>query len=117
MVVLLPGEPREVGHDDEVGFALVGAAVVQQLLQFGAVCGVRALAFLPEPLDDFVSLTPAVLLACAELRPQAQILGLLLRAHANVDDGADHWSQLSAVLRVRQGDRYSAHGSYSCGPR
>src|SRR6058998_3576483 len=45
--------------------ALVGAAKVQQLLQFGAVRGLRALAFLPEPFDDFVSLAPAVLLAGA----------------------------------------------------
>src|SRR5437660_11308242 len=88
---------------------LVGPAEVQQLLQFGAVRGLRALAFLPEPLDDFVSLAPAVLLAGAQLRRQAQVLSLLLRAHANVDDGANHWSQLNAIGRVRQGDRYAAH--------
>jgi len=42
VVVLLPREPREVVHDDEVDLAFVRPAVFQQLLQFGSVRRFRA---------------------------------------------------------------------------
>src|SRR5262245_51728183 len=61
----------------------------EQVLELAAICRLRALAFLVEPFEDFVSLAAAVLLAGSKLRRQAEILGLLLRADANVDHRAD----------------------------
>ena len=78
--------------------ALVDAAVLQQLLELGANRGLGALALLPEPLEDFVAFTLAVLLARTELRRQTEVLRLLLRAHADVDHGTDHRSQLRLIL-------------------
>jgi hypothetical protein len=93
----------------KLNLALVRAAVLQQCLKLAAVRGLGALAFLVEALEDFVALTAAILLARAELRRQTEVLGLLLRAHADVDHRADHRSQLSAIVGVRQGDRCAAH--------
>ena len=90
MVVLLSREPRQVEDDDEVDLPFVGSAVLQQPLQLRSVGGLGTLAFLPESLENFISLTTTVLFASTELRWQAQILSLLLRADADVSDGADH---------------------------
>ena len=94
VVVLLPREPREVVHDDEVDLALVRAAVLQQRLELAAVRGLGALAFFVEAFEDLVALAAAVLLAGAELGRQTEVLRLLLRADANVDHRADHRRQL-----------------------
>ena len=110
MVVLLPREAREVVHDHEVDLALVRAAVLQQRLELAAVRGLGALAFFVEAFEDLVALPAAVLLARAELRRQTEVLGLLLRADANVDHRADHLWQLSAIIGRRQGTS-SRHGS------
>ncbi len=86
MVVLVACESRQVEHDDEVHAALVQAAEREQLLKLAAVGRLRTLAFLVKAFEDLVALAAAVLFARAELRRQAQVLGLLLRADANVDD-------------------------------
>ena len=44
----------------------------------------------------------AVLLASAQLGRQTEVLGLFLRADANVDHRADHFWQLSAITGRRQ---------------
>ena len=103
VVVLLPREAREVIHDDEVNLALVCTAVLQQRLELTAVRGLGALAFFVKAFEDLVALPAAVLLAGAELRRQTEVLGLLLRADANVDHRADHLGQLSPVFNRRQG--------------
>src|SRR5687767_355050 len=83
-------EPREVEDNDEMNLALVRPAELEKPLQLRTVGGLCALPFFPEPLENFVTLPAAVLLARAELCRQAEVFGLLLRAHANVDDCADH---------------------------
>ena len=110
MVVLLPREAREVVHDDEMNLALVRAAVLQQRLELAAVCGLGALAFFVKAFKDFVALPAAVLLAGTKLGRQTEVLGLLLRADANVDHRADHLWQLSAIIERRQ-RASSRHGS------
>src|SRR4029453_3029900 len=91
MVVLLAGEPREVVHNHEVNLALARPAVLQQILKLTAIRGLGALAFLVEPFEDLVALAAAILFARAQLRWQAEVLGLLPRADANVDHRADHY--------------------------
>ena len=104
VVVLLAGESRQVEHDDELHSALVRTTELQELLKFGAIGGLRALAFFAESRDDLEALTLAVFLAGLQLRGQTQILGLLFRADADVDDSTDHWPQLRPVRSRRQGD-------------
>jgi hypothetical protein len=102
VVVFLPREPREVVDNHEVNLALVRAAILQQRLQLATVRGLGALAFLVEAFEDVVAVAAAVLLARAELGWQTEILGLFLRADANVDHGADHLCQLRPVTSRRQ---------------
>ncbi len=109
MVVLLPRETRDVVHDDEVDLALVCAAVLQQRLELTAVRRLGAFAFFMEAFEDLVALPPAVFLAGTELGRQTEILGLLLRADANVDYRADHLGQLRPVSGRRQ-DPSLPHG-------
>jgi hypothetical protein len=71
VVVLLARESREVVHDNEVDFALMRAAVLQQCLELTAVRGLGALAFFVEVFKDLVALPAAVLLAGTELGGQA----------------------------------------------
>ncbi len=103
MVVLVAREARQVEHDDEVDLALVGAAEREQLLQLGAVRGLRALALFLEAREDVEPFAAAVLLARSELRWQTQVLGLFLGADADVDDSAGHGSELSPDVGTRQG--------------
>ncbi len=98
MVVLLAGEPREVVHDHEMNLALVCAAVLQQRLELTAVRGLGALAFFVEAFENLIALPTAVLLARTELCRQTEVLGLLLRTHADVDHSTDHRSQLRPIL-------------------
>src|SRR5881628_1565026 len=102
VIILFASESRQVEDHDELRSALVRPAEVQELLEFGAVDGLRALAFLTESCENFEALTLAVFLAGLQLRGQTQILGLLFRADADVDDCTDHWSQLRPVRDVRQ---------------
>ena len=111
VVVLLAREPREVEDDDEVNLALVRPAVLQQSLQLTAVGGLCALAFFLEPFEDLVALPAAVLFARTKLRGQAEVLGLLLRADANVDHRADHRRQLRPIRGRGQGVS-PRHGVY-----
>ncbi|MDP9222828.1 MAG: hypothetical protein M3P18_03050 [Actinomycetota bacterium] len=104
MVVFLPSKSRQVEHYDELDPALVRSAEVQQLLKFGAIGGLRALAFLAKARDDLEALARAVFLARLELRRETQILGLLFRADADVDDSTDHRPQLRPVRELRQAD-------------
>jgi hypothetical protein len=95
-----------------VDAALVQPAEREQVLKLAAICRFRALAFLVESFEDFVSLAAAVLFARAKLCRQAEILGLLLRADANVDHRADHGRQLRPVRQHRQG-AFTRHDFYS----
>ncbi|MEZ5289917.1 MAG: hypothetical protein R2745_02435 [Vicinamibacterales bacterium] len=102
VVVILAREAREVVHDQEVDLALVRAAELQQGLELAAVGGLGALAFLVEAFEHLVALPAAIILAGAKLRRETQVLRLLLRADAYVDDRADHVRQLSPVAECRQ---------------
>ena len=73
VIVLLSGEPRQVEDDDELEFAFIGAAELQQLLQLGAIGGLRALAFLAESREHVEALTLAVLFA-GLVRPVPRLL-------------------------------------------
>ena len=112
MVVLVAREARQVEHDHEMDAALVQPAVREQVLELAAVRGLRALAFLVEAFEDLVALAAAVFLAGAKLGRQAEILGLLLRADANVDHRADHDRQRRSIRRHGQ-DAFPRHGFYS----
>jgi hypothetical protein len=63
-----------------MNLALACPAVLQQVLKLTAVRGLGALAFLVEPFENLVALAAAILFARAELRWQAEVFGLLLRA-------------------------------------
>ncbi|PYR07982.1 MAG: hypothetical protein DMF99_20795 [Acidobacteria bacterium] len=102
MVVLVSREARQVEDDDELDGAFVCAAKLQQLLQFGAIGGLRALAFLAESREDVEGLALAVVLAGLQLRRQTEVLGLLLGADAHVDYRAYHLRQLRPVRLVSQ---------------
>ena len=80
VVVFFAREPREVEDDNKVNPALVCPAVLEEPLQLRSVGSLRALAFFPELLENFVALSTTVFLARAKLRGQTQVLGLLLRA-------------------------------------
>ena len=112
MVVLVPREARQVEHDHEMHAALVQPAEREQVLKLAAIRGLGALAFLVEPFEDLVALAAAVLLARAKLGRQAEILGLLLRADANVDHRADHDRQRRSIRRLGQA-AFARHGFYS----
>ena len=112
MVVLVAREARQVEHDHEMDAALVQAAEREQLLKLAAVRRLRALAFLVEAFEDLVALTAAVLLAGTELGRQAEVLGLLLRADANVDHRADHGRQRRSIRRLGQ-VAFPRHDFYS----
>src|SRR5204862_1860450 len=86
--------------DDELDPALVRAAELQELLQLGAVSGLRALTLLSESREHAEALALAVLLAGLQLGRQTQVLGLLLGADAHVDHCADHLRQLRPVRLV-----------------
>ena len=112
VVVLVPREARQVEHDHEMHAALVQPAVRQQVLELAAIRGLGALAFLVEAFEDLVALAAAVLLAGPKLGRQAEILGLLLRADANVDHRADHGSQRRSIRQHGQ-DAFARHSVYS----
>jgi hypothetical protein len=99
VVVLVARKAREVEHDHKVHAALIQPTVREQVLELAPISGLGALAFLVEAFEDLVALAAAVLFARAELRWQTEVLGLLLRADANVDHRADHGWQLSRLLK------------------
>lgn len=76
VVVLFAREPCEVEDNYEVNPSLVRPAVREKPLQLRAVGGLCAFAFFPEPLENLVALSAAVLFARTKLRGQAQILSL-----------------------------------------
>jgi hypothetical protein len=112
VVVVVPRETRQIEHNHEMDTALVQPAVSEQVLKLAAICRFGALAFLMEPLEDFVPLAAAVLLAGAKLRRQTEILSLLLRAHAHVDHRADHGWQRRSIRRLGQAS-FAGHSFYS----
>ena len=67
VVVLVTRKPRQVVHDHEMDLALVRAAVFQQLLKFGTISRLRALAFFLEAFEYVEALTSAVFLAGFQL--------------------------------------------------
>ncbi len=87
------------------------SGIFQKLLELTAVRGLGALAFLEEAFEDLVALAAAVLLAGAELGRQAEILGLFLRADANVNHRADHQRQIRPNRGRGQGVS-RRHGDY-----
>ena len=99
------GAPAQDRHQ-----ALVQATGREQVLKPAAVRRLRALTFLVEAFQDFVALTAAVFLAGAKLGRQAEILGLLFRADANVDHRAEHDRQ---VRPIREHGAFSKHDFYS----
>jgi hypothetical protein len=101
VVVFLAGESRQIEDDDELYPALVGSTELQELLKLRAIDRLRALAFLAESCNDFEALALAIFLARLELCRETQILGLLFRTDADVDDRTDHWPQLRSVRRRR----------------
>ena len=105
MIVLFASESRQVEDHDERHSAFVRPAEVEELLEFGAIRGLRALAFLAESCENFEPLTLAVFLARLQLRGQTQILGLLFRADPDVDDRADQLRQLRPLRRGSQARR------------
>jgi hypothetical protein len=112
VVVLVPRESRQVEHDHEMHAALVQPAIRQQVLELASIRGLSALAFLVEAFKDLVALAGAVLFARAELGRQAEILGRLLRADANLDHGADHDWQRRSIRRPGQ-VAFPRHNFYS----
>ncbi len=90
MVVFVAREARQGEHDQEMLAALIQTAVREQVLKLAAISGLGAIAFLVKAFEDLVALAVAVLVAGAKLVRQAEVLGLLLRAGANVDNRADH---------------------------
>jgi hypothetical protein len=72
------------------------------MLELASVRRLGAFAFFVEAFEDLVALATAVLFAGAELRLETEVLGLLLRADANVDH-ADHRRQLRPVVGDEQG--------------
>lgn len=111
-VVLVPREARQVEHHQEMHAAFVQPTVREQALKLAAIRGLGALAFLVESFEDFIALAVAVLFARAKLCRQAEILGLLLRADANVDHRADHDRQRRSIRRVGQAAS-TGHSLYS----
>ena len=71
VVVLLTRKARQVEDDNELDPALVRATELQQLLEFGAIGGLGALAFFAESREYVEALSLAVLLACLHLCRQA----------------------------------------------
>ena len=63
VIVLFASESRQVENHDKLHPALVRPAEVQELLEFGAVGGLRALAFLAESCENLEALALAVFLA------------------------------------------------------
>jgi hypothetical protein len=92
--------------------ALVQPAVREQVLKLAAIRGLGALAFLVKAFEDLVALAAAVLLTSTELGRQAEIFGLFLRAHTNVDHRADHGWQRRSIRRVGQA-AFARHSVYS----
>ena len=79
------------------------AAVLQQRLELRTIRCLGALPFFVKASEDLVALPAAVLLAGAELGRQTEVLGLFLRADANIDHRADHLGQRSAIIGQWQG--------------
>jgi hypothetical protein len=105
VVVLVAGESRQVEHHHEMHAAPVQPTIREQVLKLASIGGLGAFAFLVEPFKDFVALAAAVLLAGAKLGRQTQVLGLLLRADANVDR--------SSRQRAIEIGRSSGHSAWS----
>src|SRR5688572_19943776 len=86
------------------------------MLELASIRRFGALAFLVEPFEALVALAAAILFARAQLRWQAEVLGLLLRADANVDHRADHQRQIRPDRRRGQGVS-RRHGDLLGNPR
>src|SRR5687767_11463945 len=102
MVVLVPRKAGQIEHNKEVHLAFVAAAVLEQSLELAPVRGFRAFAFFLEALEDLETFSAAVLFADSELCRQAEIFRLLFGTDADVNNRANHGSELSAVVRDGQ---------------
>ena len=107
MMVLLPRESRQVEDHDEMDTALVRPAVLEQSLQFWSISGLGALALVPESLQGGVAFAPQY-----SSQARSCVAGSdsqsLLRADADVQEGADHRCQLRSVITIEQLER-AAH--------
>jgi hypothetical protein len=113
VIVLVPRETGQVEDYEEVHLAFVVAAVCEHSLELAAIRSLRAFAFFLEALEDLETFSSAVLLADSELGRQAEIFRLLFGTDADVDNRANHGSQLNAVGRYGQVKHASELGSAS----
>src|SRR5262245_30455160 len=97
VVVLLARETRQIEDNHELNFAFVYPAELQEFLKLGPIRGLRALAFFSKSSQYFEALPLAVLFARFELSRQTEVFCLSFRADADVDDSANHRSQLRLV--------------------
>ena len=98
VVVLVPREAGQIEDHQEVHFAFVAAAVREHPLELAPVRSFRAFAFFFEALEDLETFAAAVLFADSELCGQAEVFRLLFGTDADVNNRANHGSQLSAVV-------------------
>lgn len=98
VIVLVPREARQIEDDEEVHFAFVSTAVSEHPLKLAPVGSLRAFAFFFEALEDLETFAAAVLFADPELSGQAEIFRLLFGTDADVDNRANHGSQISALV-------------------
>jgi hypothetical protein len=81
-----------------VNFAFVAATVRKHSLELAPIGSLRAFAFFFEALEDLETFAAAVLFADSKLSGQAEVFRLLFGTDADVDNRANHGSQLSAVI-------------------
>ena len=105
VIVLVPRKARQIEDDEKVNLAFVASAVSEHALELAPIGSLRAFAFFFEALQDFETFAAAVLFADSELCRQAEVFRLLLGTHADVNNRANHGSQISA---------HSAWASQTC---
>jgi hypothetical protein len=82
--------------------AFVVAAVRELSLELTPVRSFRAFAFFSKALEDLETFSAAVLFADSELCRQAEVFRLLFGTDADVNNRANHGSQISAVILYGQ---------------
>jgi len=98
VVVLVPRETGQVEDYEEVDFAFVAAAIREHSLELTPIRSFRAFTFFFETLEDLETFSAAVLFADSELSGQAKIFRLLFGTDADVNNRANHGSQINADI-------------------
>jgi len=88
VVVLVAGKTTNSVHYHTVNTALVFTTIGEQILELRAVCGLCGLALLNKDAVHCPALPAAKLTASLLLSFQAEVLYLVLRGNATIDDGA-----------------------------